>query len=178
MGRKRSARTSPALRLDILADQGRHDAQHEADDPYDHGKVTADDEVAAEESAEVREEPPCPGEEGEHEGDEGDEEEDDEPEEGVYIEEGVLDGGEGVIDEEFPEELADQRNGIGVWTGNGCGIFDDDPRDERADKELHEGSLRLHQWEDIGGVLYKVINDLCFTEKGKFGKIEEMNEIL
>jgi hypothetical protein len=101
----------------------------------------------------------------------GDEEEDDEPEEGVHIEEGIPDGGQAVVHDELPEELADEGHRVGPRPCHLCGVLDDDPCNDGPDQELHEGSLRFHQGDDIEVALYKCFNDPGRADTIILGKI-------
>ena len=118
------------LRFDELPVEGRQNAQAEAEDTRDQveefrrDEEAAYDEVTPEETAEICQEPPDTGEECKHEGHEGDEEEEDEPEEDIHLEEFVGNMGEGMTEDEIPEELPDEGNRVSTrW----CSVLDDDP---------------------------------------------------
>lgn len=150
------------LVADELPVERRHGAHRNAEDRHD--PVIGGEEVAAEEPADICEKSPGPAEEGEREGDEGDEEEEDEPEEDTHLEDVIGDLGEGTSEDEIPQELPDEGDGIG--TGRG-GVPDEDSRDDGADEELDKGSPRFHQVDDIEAILYKVINDKRAINWGK-----------
>jgi hypothetical protein len=61
-----------------------------------------------------------------------------------------------MVEDEFPEELPDERDRVGTRRG---GIPDKDPCDDRAEEELDERLSRFHQVDDIESALYKGIND-------------------